>query len=232
MKFEEALIPATLVKREKRFLVHLRLDDGRPVIAHTNNTGTMRGCNETGSRVWISAADLPHRKLKWTYELVETSSGVLVGINTARAQRMVEEAIQLERIPELSGFDTMLREQVSSPGSRIDLLLEGDGKRVWVEVKNVTLVENAHARFPDAVSARGLKHLRELERLLEAGDRTAMLFVVQRADAKSFGPAEDIDPEYAEGLRHAVQAGVEVYAYAAEVSPVEITLNRKLPLSL
>lgn len=232
MKFEENLIPARLVNREKRFLVHLRLEDGRPVIAHTNNTGTMRGCNEAGSRVWISPADFPHRKLKWTHELVETTGGILVGINTARAQRIAEEAIELGRIPELAGFENMGREKVSSPGSRIDLLLEGHGKRVWVEVKNVTLVENAHARFPDAVSARGLKHLRELERLHKAGDRAAMLFVVQRADAKSFGPADDIDPEYAEGLRHAIQAGVEVYAYAAEVSLEESTLNRKLPLKL
>ncbi len=232
MRFSEPLVSATLVMREKRFLAHLRLEEGSAVIAHTNNTGSMLGCKEPGSRVWISPADNPRRKLKWTWEIVETAEGVLVGVNTTFAQRIAEEAISESRIPELAGYENMRREQVSSPGSRMDLLLEREGERAWVEVKSVTLAEKGHAMFPDAVSSRGLKHLRELERLAAGGDRAVMLFVIQRGDADSFGPAEAIDPDYAEGLRRAQAAGVELLAYRAEVGVEGIRIERKIPLRL
>ncbi len=232
MRFADELIPATLVLREKRFLAHMRLADGRKVIAHTNNTGSMRGCKEPGSRVWIRGADNPRRKLKWTWEIVETTEGALVGVNTAFAQRIAEEAIAEGMIPELAGFESMKREQVSSPGSRIDLLLEGEAGRIWVEVKSVTLAEKGHAMFPDAVSSRGLKHLRELERRVAEGDGAAMLFVIQRGDAESFGPAESIDPDYAEGLRQAGAAGVQLLAYRAEVGLEGIRIEGKVPIRL
>ncbi|MBU1675254.1 DNA/RNA nuclease SfsA, partial [bacterium] len=189
MKYARPLVRGELIRREKRFLVHVRLDadrpeEGRVVVAHTNDTGAMLGCNTPGSPVWLSPANDPKRKLKWTYELIETG-GVLAGINTSVPNRLAQEGIEDGAIAELRGYDRLRREVRCGENSRIDLLLErGDDdapERCWVEVKNVTLVENGTALFPDAVTARGRKHLRELAALAAAGDRAVMLYVVQRA---------------------------------------------------
>ena len=231
MRFPQPLARGTLIRREKRFLVHVRLNDGREVTAHTNNTGAMLGCNTPGSPVWLSPADNPARKLKWTYELIE-ADGVLVGINTAVPNRLAQEGVEDGTIAELQGYDRLRREVRYGEGSRIDLLLENDDARCWLEVKNVTLTRDGAALFPDAVTERGRRHLRELSAMIAAGDRAAMLYVVQRADADRFSPADDIDPAYGAALREAAAAGVETLCYRAEVSTTEIRLSRALPVVL
>lgn len=231
MRYPQPLVRGRLIRREKRFIVHVRLDDGREVVAHTNNTGTMLGCNTPGSPVWLSPADDPKRKLKWTYELIE-ADGVLVGINTAVPNALAAEAIADGTLAELQGYGSVRREVQYGEGSRIDLLLERGGERCWVEVKNVTLVQDGVALFPDAVTARGRKHLHELQAMVAAGDRAAMLYVVQRADARSFAPAAAIDPAYAVALRSAAAAGVELLAYRAEVSTEGVRLGTRLAVEM
>ena len=235
MKFPAPLVRGVLIRREKRFLVHVRLDDGHEVVAHTNNTGTMLGCNTPGSPVWLSPADNPNRKLKWTYELIE-SEGVLVGINTAVPNRLAREGVEHGTIAELQGYDSLRREVRYGENSRIDLLLERDSDttpdRCWVEVKNVTLTRDGAALFPDAVTERGRKHLRELAARVAGGDRAVMLYVVQRADAERFAPADDIDPAYGAALREAAAAGVEAICYRADVTTGAIELVKRLPVVL
>ncbi|MBJ94556.1 MAG: DNA/RNA nuclease SfsA [Rickettsiales bacterium] len=236
MNFSEPLVTGVLVRREKRFIVHVLLDDGREVVAHTNNSGSMRGCQDPGSRVWLSPADRPNRKLKWTWELVEVGpQGVLVGINTALPNALVEEAVRDGTITELAGYQELRREvRYGMEGSRIDLLLSGSGRQpdAWVEVKNVTLAEGCRALFPDAVTARGRKHLRELSAQVKLGQRGVLVFVVQRSDVRSVAPADAIDPEYGQELRRARSAGVEVLAYQAKVSETAVKLVGALPVVL
>ncbi len=234
MRFPEALVPGVLLKREKRFIAHVRLDDGRLVRAHTNNTGRMTGCSDPGSRVWLSPADRPGRKLLWTWEIVHVGpEGVAAGINTLVPNRLVAEAIEAGKIPGLSSSGSLRAEaRYGRENSRADLLLEDEGGRTWVEVKNVTLVRDRAACFPDAVTLRGRKHLRELEHQVESGDRSVLFFVVQRSDAVCVVPADDIDPDYGRALRQAASHGVEVLAWQAAVSPEEIVLERPLPVRL
>ncbi|MBD3222306.1 DNA/RNA nuclease SfsA [bacterium] len=238
MQFPEPLVPGILLGREKRFLVHVRLESGEQVIAHTNNTGSMRGCSEPGSRVWLSPATGPRRRLAWTHELVEAGDPpVLVGINTQHANELAREAIAAGVVPELSGHEWIRREVAMGAGTRCDLLL-GDGPReaprarTWVEVKNVTLVEDRVARFPDAVTARGRRHLAALSGRVAQGERAAMLFVVQRQDAMAMGPADAIDPAYGAALRQARDDGVEVLACRAAVATTGIAIDTRLPVQL
>jgi sugar fermentation stimulation protein A len=236
MEFLCPLVAGTLIRREKRFLAYVRLDDGREVVAHTNNSGRMTGCQDPGSRVWLSPADKPGRKLKWTWEIVQVQpGGIAVGINTLAPNRLVEEGVLDGTIGELTGYSEIRREvRYGAERSRIDLLLDGaEGlPRAWVEVKNVTLVEGTRALFPDAVTTRGRKHLRELAAQVRAGDRGVLVFVVQRADARDVAPADAIDPAYGAELRRSARAGVEVLAYQAEVSTRAISLVRPLPVVL
>ncbi len=233
MRFDTPLLGGTLVRRYKRFLADVVLDDGRQVTAHTPNTGSMRGCAEPGSRVWLSDSGNPKRRYPLTWELVEAAPGVRVGVHTGRANGLVEEAIATGVLRELGGYGRIRREvRYGREGSRIDLLLEDHPRRpeCHVEVKNVTLVEDGAALFPDAVSARGTKHLRELMEVVAAGGRAVLVFCVQRSDARVTRPADAIDPLYGRTLRRAVQAGVEVFAAQADPTPEEITLSRLLPL--
>lgn len=231
MRFLDPLVPGTLLLREKRFLAHVRLDSGEEVIAHTNNSGRMTGCSAPGSRVWLSPADRPGRKLKWTWELVEVTPGVLAGINTILPNKLVAELVSEGRVPELGeGWDIRPEARFGEERSRVDLLLSRGAERVWLEVKNVTLVRDGRAAFPDAPTERGRKHLRELSRMVAAGDRAMLFFVVQRGDAVEVGPADDIDPAYGEALRDAMDAGVEVVSWIAEVRPEEVALDRPLPV--
>ncbi len=241
MRFPAPLISGTLLLREKRFLAHVRLDDGRTVVAHTNNTGAMRGCSTPGSRVWLSPADNPQRKLKWTWELISIADSpasptpVLAGINTILPNRLAAEALRDERIAPLAGYDRVRTEvRYGTEKSRIDVLLErGEHERCWVEVKNVTLVDaDGRGSFPDSPSERGRKHLRELGAMAEAGDRAAVLFVVQRADIVSVEPADAVDPEYGAELRRVAALGVEVLAWQADVTVQGVTLERELPVRL
>ncbi|RKZ16755.1 DNA/RNA nuclease SfsA [bacterium] len=238
MRFTSPLIRGSFLAREKRFTIHVRLDDGREVAAHTNNTGRMRGCLAPHCPIWLSAAANPARKLPWTLELVETTdetgpgiaAGVLVGVNTARANDLAVEAIGGGMVPGLDPTWQLRREvPYGRQGSRADILLTGpDNRRAWVEVKNVSLVENGHARFPDAPTARGRKHLEELATMVAAGDRAVLLFCVQRGDADSAGPADDIDPDYGVLLRSAMAVGVEVHALGMDVDTAGIVPARLL----
>jgi sugar fermentation stimulation protein A len=223
------LFRGTLVKRYKRFLADVELDKGGLVTAHCPNSGTMRACSEPGRLVYLSFHDNPKRKLKYTWEMIQMQDS-LVGVNTMVPNRLVKKSIEAGLVKELAGFDRVRTEVKTSDGSRLDLLLEGDGKKnCFVEVKNCTLVEGRVARFPDAITARGRKHLLELQRLIREGNQCAMFFLVQRMDADSFKPADDIDPAYGEELRKAHQNGVEILVYDVSIDLKGIRLNQPVP---
>jgi sugar fermentation stimulation protein A len=226
-----SLIEGQLLRRYQRFLADVELADGSVVTAHCPNSGSMRGCALPGSPVLLSRSDNAARRLPYTWELVQAGGG-WVGINTALPNRLVREGIEGGVVRELQGYGR-LRSEVGygSERSRIDLLLEEPGL-CYVEVKNVTLVENGLARFPDAVTERGQKHLRELMAMAAAGARAVNFFVVQRADANAVAPADAIDPAYGKLLRQAADAGVELLAYQAKVTPAEISLTHPLPIIL
>lgn len=226
------LIPGRLIKRYKRFLADIELDDGSLVTAHCPNSGSMMGCNIPGSAVMISRSLNPERKLPYTWELVQ-ADGFWVGLNTMLPNRLAEEAITDGTIKELDGYETLRREvPYGNERSRIDILLEGTSGLCYVEVKNVTLVENGTALFPDAVTERGQKHLRELMEVVRNGHRGVILFTVQRGDGNAVSPADRIDPVYGKLLREAVKNGVEAMAWRALVVPEEIRLTEPLAMLL
>lgn len=232
MRFLDSLFGGTLQRRYKRFLADVTLDDGRTVTAHCPNTGSMLGCAEPGSRVWLSPAHGASRKLAWTWELAEVA-GVLVGIHTGRSNRIVREAIDTGLLREAAGYAHIRSEaEYGKEGSRVDFLLEGDSRPAcYLEVKNVTAaVDRGIALFPDAVSARGTKHLREMQQMVRSDHRALLVFCVQREDVTEVRPADAIDPEYGRELRQALEAGVEAVAYRASVSPLEIRLDRSVPV--
>lgn len=232
MDFPEPLLLGTLLRRYQRFLADVRLDSGETVTAHCTNTGSLRTCCEPGWRVALSRAHNLNRKLAYTWELVHNGA-IWIGINTHLANRLAEEAIRQGWIPELAGWPELQRERRYGENSRIDLLLL-DGERLcYVEVKNVTLLGgDGSVCFPDAVTERGRKHLGELTRMVEAGHRAVMLYVVQRSDGSHFRPAYEIDPAYAAALAEALAAGVEAYAYQARVGLSGIELRDPLPVHL
>lgn len=232
MKFSAPLVSGRLVKRYKRFLADVILDqDGTEITAHCANPGSMLGLKEPGSRVWLSLSDNPARKLKYSWEVME-ADGALVGINTAHPNKLVEEALTAGRIPELSGYAVLRREVKYGKNSRIDILLEAaDGGLTYVEVKNVHLMrEPGLAEFPDSVTARGAKHLAEMAAMVAQGHRAAMVFLVQRPDCARLSLAADIDPAYATAFAEARKAGVEAYAIGCNVTLEGIEAT--LPVSL
>lgn len=230
MRFPAPLIPGTLIRRYQRFLCDIRLARGRVVTAHCPNSGSLMGCKEPGSAVLLSDHAGRGRRLRYTWEMLKVGR-VWVGINTARPNRLVEEAIGRGVIGELRGYRVVRREVTVGRHTRLDLLLEGPrGRRCYVEVKNVTSrPPDGLAAFPDAVTLRGQKHLRVLMRLRRAGHRAVVLFVVQRSDCRAFRSWGEVDPEYARLLRRAVAAGVEALPYLAGVTPRGIRLTRRLP---
>lgn len=234
MRFETPLIEGELIKRYKRFLADVKLADGTLVTAHTPNTGSMKGCAEPGSRVWLRDSGNPERKYPLSWELVKPLGGCLVGINTGLANHLVHEAIEQDVAVELGGYDCIKTEvKYGSENSRVDLLLQGEDRPdCYVEVKNVTLVEDGVAYFPDAVTSRGAKHLRELAAMAEAGYRAVIFFCVQRGDATEVRPADGIDPEYGRMLREAVGRGVEALAYGAAPTVEGIEIKIALPVVL
>jgi sugar fermentation stimulation protein A len=235
MIFPRPLTEAILLRRYKRFLADVRLANGETVTVHTANTGSMLGCAEPGSRVWLSRSDNPARKYALSWEIVETAPGVLVGINTALPNRLVQEAIENGVLCELQGYDRIRTEvPFGSERSRVDLLLErdADAARCYVEIKNVTAsLQPGIALFPDAVSARGSKHLRELAAVVAGGQRAVLCFCVQRGDVSEVRPADSIDALYGATLRQAIHAGVEVIAWRADVSPAGIALRERLTVA-
>lgn len=225
------LVAGTLVKRYKRFLADVLLEDGSEVTVHCPNSGSMKGCAVPGSRVFLSRSPNLKRKYPLGWELVE-ADGFWAGINTGLPNHLTREAIENGTVTELQGYAAIRPEVPYGEHSRIDLLLEGPAGRCFVEVKNVTLVENGRALFPDAVTTRGQKHLNELMRVVREGDRGVIFFTVQRGDGASVSPADLIDPEYGRLLRLAVDNGVEALAYRAVVTPEEIILTERLPVTL
>ena len=229
MRFPARLIRGTLMHRYKRFFADVRLADGRIVTAHCTNTGSMKGCNQPGSTVYISPAVKEGRRLLYTWESVRVGK-TWVGINTMHPNVLVAEAIACGVISELQGYHTIRREIVTRRGTRLDLRLENATGFCFVEVKNVTLTINGAAAFPDAVTGRGTKHLKELISLRRKGHRAALVFVVQRADCSHFRPADEIDSEYGRWLRRAVKAGVEALPYRTKVTSREVVLTERLEL--
>lgn len=232
MRFSTALHKGRLLKRYKRFLADVKLDSGDIVTAHCPNTGSMKSCFEPDSVVWLSKNDDPKRKLKWTWEFSENSIG-LIGINTQRPNDIVAEAIAGGKIPSLAGYKTLRQEVKYGTNSRIDILLEDPKKgSCFVEVKNTTLLNDDAVLFPDAVTSRGLKHLEELEKMTASGNRSVMIFLVNRPDGRFFSPADMIDPKYGAALRKAARSGVEIMAIRARSSTTEITTGESLTVKL
>ena len=231
MKFARALVEGRLLRRYKRFLADIQLPAG-VVTAACPNTGSMMGCCEAGSRVWLSESDSATRKYRHTWELVEVGR-TMVGINTGLPNALVAEAIAGGVITELSGYGSVRREVAfGEERSRVDLLLESPGREpCYVEVKNVTAAATRGvALFPDCVSERGAKHLRELIRLKRQGLRPVQVYCVQRGDVREVRPADGIDVEYGRTLREAIAAGVEVLAYRAKVTSSEIRIEKQIPV--
>lgn len=230
MRFPESLIKATFLGRRKRFFADVEFSDGSLVTAHCPNTGSMLNCLVPGSPCWVSKVHSPTAKLPFRLEIVTSRYGGLAGVNTLLANKLVGEALRANQIPELAGYETQKAEVAyGKEKSRIDWLLERPGGKCYVEVKNVTLaLESGVAVFPDAVTTRGHKHLRELAALKEEGFRAVLFYCVQLSEVKSVSVAEDIDPLYAEELARAQRRGVEVIAYGTSLSPEEIVLRQRL----
>jgi sugar fermentation stimulation protein A len=231
MKFNP-LTPATLIKRYKRFLADVELGGGETITVHCPNTGAMTGCAEPGSRVWLSLSDNPKRKYPYTWELVETIAGDRACIHSVKANALVKEAIEGGIVDVLSGYDRIRTEvKFGAENSRVDLLLDSGGDQCFVEVKSVTLLlKEGLGAFPDAVSERGRKHLRELIEMKRQGHRAVLFFCVQHSGIDRVAPADLIDPRYGETFREALAAGVEVLAYGASISPQAILLDKALPV--
>jgi sugar fermentation stimulation protein A len=230
LEFASPLQRGRLVSRYKRFFADVVLEDGRAITAHCPNPGAMLGLKDAGLACWVSRSDDPKRKLAHTLELVEVD-GALVGINTMHPNRIAAEAIAAGLIPELAGYPIIRREVKYGENSRVDLVLEAEGKPpCFVEVKNCHLLRGGGlAEFPDSVTSRGLKHLGDLSREARSGARAVMLFVIQRTDCTAFAAAADIDAAYAAGLAQAAAAGVEVLCYDCDISLNHIRLNRRIP---
>ena len=233
MIFPTSLLPATLLCRYQRFLADVELADGRTMTAHCPNTGALLGCAEPGMPVWLSRSKKPGRKYPFTWELVD-SGGTLVGINTGLANRLVEEALGNHLLPDFTGYPKLSREvRYGQANSRIDFLLEGDNGRCYLEVKNVTAaVQDGIALFPDAVSQRGTRHLRELMTVVAQRQRAVLCFCVQRHDVREVRPADAIDPVYGATLREALACGVEVMACAAVEHPRRLLSTAGCPSSV
>lgn len=230
MEFREKLVHGTLIKRYKRFLAEVRLDDGSEVVAHCTNSGSMKSCLENGAEVYLTPVTDPKRRTKFTWEMIKINGG-WVGINTGNPNKLAFEAISAGKIPELTGYTNVKREVVFGD-SRFDVFAENETEKCFIEVKNVTLKEGKYALFPDAVTTRGQKHLKTLMEVKESGMRAVMLYIVQRTDVEVFAPAIGIDPEYTKALKQAVDAGVEVIVMQAKVSTDKIELTKKLPVEI
>lgn len=226
------LIEGRLVRRYKRFLADVELADGRVVVAHCPNPGSMESMKEPGSKVWLSASNNPKRKLAYSWELIR-SAGNLTLVHTGRANAIAKEALELGVVQELMGFRSLRAEVPYGDKSRIDFCLDFAAGPCFVEVKNVTMFDGAgRAAFPDSVTARGTKHLRELMKMVGDGQRAVLLFCCSRAGTKSIRPADEIDPVYGQTLRDAARAGVEILAYACDVSLEEVVMTSSVPVML
>lgn len=228
---------AVLIRRYKRFLADVQLENGEVLTIHCANTGAMTGCGEAGDMVWFSNSQSTTRKYPHSWELTQLKNGKMVCINTHRSNQLTLEALQNKQIQALAMYDHILPEvKYGEENSRIDFLLKGEGlPDCYVEVKSVTLVKNSIGMFPDAVTTRGQKHLRELMAMKQQGHRAVVFFAGLHNGFDCFKVAEYIDPEYDKLLREAVKQGVEVYAYAGEFhfsqqKPTALLLTNSVPL--
>lgn len=231
MKYSKPLQRVKLIQRYKRFLGDVEWDDGTQMTVHTANTGSMLGCSTPGNHIWIRDSENDKRKYRYSWEISETDSGSLIGVNTHLANKLVVEAIEQGTIKELSGYKIIRTEVPYGENSRIDILLQ-DESDCYVEVKNVTARDGQYAIFPDAVTARGTKHLNELVSMVKAGHRAVIFFCIQRDDIELFRPAIEVDPLYAQTLAYALENGVEALAYSVDISPEEIRLTRPISVNL
>ncbi|OUS33499.1 sugar fermentation stimulation protein SfsA [Rhodobacterales bacterium 56_14_T64] len=231
MKFPTPLIPATLIRRYKRFLADCLLPDGQEIIAHCPNPGSMMGLAEPGMRVWLEPNNDPRRKLNYGWRLVDHENGHFTGVDTAVPNRAMRTALEAQEITELAEYETVRPEVKYGENSRIDFLLTQHGlPDCYVEIKSVTLMRQPGlAEFPDSVTKRGTKHLGELTNMVQQGHRAVMLYLVQRTDCQSFQLAADIDPAYARAFASAQTAGVERLIYTTRISPEEITITSPMP---
>ncbi|MFW2543419.1 DNA/RNA nuclease SfsA [Primorskyibacter sp. 2E107] len=231
MRFQTDLIPATLIRRYKRFLADCRLEDGRDVTAHVANPGSMLGLKDEGLRIWLEPNDDPKKKLKYAWRLVEHADGHFTGVDTGVPNRMLKAALMAGAVPGLDDYDLVRPEVKYGENSRIDFLLTGERRRnAYVEVKSVTLSRRPGlAEFPDSVTARGTRHLGELANMADAGRRAVMLYLVQRTDCASVTLAADIDPAYAAACTEARERGVEILCFDCRITPGGVTLGRSLP---
>jgi sugar fermentation stimulation protein A len=235
MRFPAPLIPATLIKRYKRFLADVVLPSGETVTVHCANPGGMTGLMPPGARVWLSKSGNPKRKLAHSWELIEVDLGgglELVGINTGHPNALAAEALAAGGIPELTGYTTVRREVRYGQASRVDFLLEAPGRPLcYVEIKNVHLMRTPGlAEFPDAVTKRGTKHLVELSAVAAAGARAVMLFLIQIGSARRFALARDIDPAYGAAFDAARAAGVEALAYRCRLTSGGIDVSDRVAI--
>ncbi|MBL94113.1 MAG: Sugar fermentation stimulation protein A [Alphaproteobacteria bacterium MarineAlpha3_Bin5] len=236
MHYPTKLIIGHLIKRYKRFLADVELEDGTIVTAHCPNSGSMESVKTPGAKVWLSPAKNKNRKLKFTWELIQVRD-TLVGINTNLSNKIVVEGIENGLIPELDGYTILTQEVPYGQNSRIDILLRSPDKPdCYVEVKNTTLRRQWNkeglVEFPDAVTKRGTKHLRELAEMVKHGNRSIMFFLVQREDANRFCIAEDIDPEYGATFKEAIKCGVEVLCYTCSLTTERIKINSAIDVML
>lgn len=234
MQFQTPLIPGRLIRRYKRFMADVTLEDGTEVTAHCPNPGAMTGLKNEGLRVWLEPNNDPKRKLKYGWRLVEFADGTWAGIDTGLPNKLVREALDHGRIPELSGYDQVKPEQKYGQNSRIDFLLQGAGlPDAYVEVKSVTLHRGAGlAEFPDSVTARGAKHLADLTGVAHAGHRAVMLYVVQHSACSRLTLADDIDPNYAAAYCAARAAGIETLCYTAAMNAAGVEITTALPIEI
>lgn len=234
MRFPSPYIPAVLLRRYKRFLADVELSNGEVVTVHTPNTGAMLGVALPGMRVWLRDTQSSTRKYRYSWEMSETHDQVYVGVHTGLVNALVLEAIRNGTVRELQGYTRMQQEVAyGDEHSRIDLLLHNDKQQCYIEIKNVTARDaHAFAIFPDAVSLRGQKHLRELMRVVAGGQRGVIFYCIQRGDVDRFRPADEIDAEYAGLLRAASAKGVEVLAYKAQVTPAAISLTQPVQVQI
>ena len=234
MQFTSPLLRGTLLKRYKRFFADILLDSGEQITAHCPNTGAMTGCADPGFIAWVSPSDNPKRKLKFTWELAVTPQDDWISVNTHRANKLVQSALEAHTLPGITDY-TEVKREVSPPDfhSRFDFCVtRSDNTPLYIEVKSVTLAEGNEGFFPDAVTSRGTKHAEELAMLARQGVATALLFCVQHSGIQNVRLAEHIDPKYALAVRQAAADGVRVFAVGCQISQEKININQSLPVIL
>ena len=229
MRLKGPLVAGTFIQRDNRFRATVEVG-GQPAWAHVPNSGRLEELLVSGRPVLLRQVESPHRKTQYDLVLVKVGR-ILVSADARLPTKLVHEAIAAGRLPEFSGYRT-IHQEISHGDSRLDLVLEGDRGRCFIEVKSVTLVEEGMALFPDAPTQRGRRHVEELARAVQEGERAAIVFVIQREDAVAFAPNDAADPAFGQALRQAARDGLEVYAYLCRVTPAEIALDRPIPVVL